>query len=62
MDMYQKLNDFLTEKARGLEEKVDPIVEYNDEKPLDPEDTVKLFYFNHANLAIKQTHKFSRKL
>lgn len=62
LDVYQKLSDFLTDKAKTMEQKVDPIVEYNDEKPLDPEDTVKLIYFNSANLAIKQTHRFTRKL
>ncbi len=42
--------------------KLDQIVEFNDEKPLDPEEVVNLCYFNESNLAYKQTQKFTRKI
>ena len=45
-----------------MHSKLDQIVEYNEEKPLDPEENVKLLYYNQSNLAIKQTKKFTNKL
>lgn len=37
-------------------------MEYHDENPLEPEDTTVFVYFNHSNLAIKQTPKFNNKI
>jgi hypothetical protein len=62
MDVYTKMLDYIFEKGKTMNSKVDPIVEFNDEKPLDAEETVKLFYYNQSNLAIKQTKKYTNKL
>lgn len=62
MDVYTKMLDYIFEKGKTMNSKVDPIVEFNDEKPLEAEETVKLFYYNQSNLAIKQTKKYNNKL
>jgi hypothetical protein len=62
MDVYTKMLDYVFSKGKTMNSKVDPIVEYNDEKPLDAEETVRLYYFNQSNLAIKQTKKYTNKV
>ena len=60
-EVYEKMRNFIFEKAKNMFKKIDQIVEYNDEKPLDVEDNMKLIYYNESNLAIKQTVKFTKK-
>lgn len=62
MDTYVKLDKRLREKAINIEKKLDPLVEFNDENPLEQEDYVKFMYYNESNLAIKLTPKFSKKI
>lgn len=59
---FRQLYDLIQEKAKNMIYKLGPIVEYNDENPLEQEEHVKFYYFNQSNLAIKMTPKFSRKL
>lgn len=61
-EVYKNMYEKVEEKCKNMDKKVDPIVEYNDENPLEPEDKVKFFYYNKMNLAIKYTPALSKKV
>jgi Intu longin-like domain 3 len=61
-EQYQDLKLRIIEKAESMSKRLDPIVEYNDENPIDQDDLVKFYYFNKINLAIKYTPELSKKV
>lgn len=60
--VYQQMRDTIISKAINMHKKLDPIVEYNDENPLEEEEAARFLYFNQSNLAIKQSPKYNNKL